>query len=146
MKNEYTLFENEPATEMELKDAESSLLAARNQQMDNMMENKNVSAISRPMESDIPEMDENAQTYEKKEIFADVTAYFHGDELAASVWIDKYALKNKEGKLVERTPDDMPASATATRWSPFPTASSSATATTPTPTAASCRWTRSRCS
>ena len=107
MKNEYILFENEPLTEMEQKDAESSLVAARNQQLENMMENKNLSAASRPVESDIPEMDENAQTYEKKEIFADVTAYFHGDELAASVWIDKYALKNREGKLVEHTPDDM---------------------------------------
>ena len=107
MKNEYTLFENEPLTEMEQKDAESSLLAARNQQMENMTENEQVSTPVFQFGSDIPEMDENAQTYEKKEIFADVTAYFHGDELAASVWIDKYALKNREGKLVEHTPDDM---------------------------------------
>ena len=107
MKNEYTLFENEPLTEMEQKNAESSLLAARNQQMENMTENEQVSTPVFQIGSDIPEMDENAQTYEKKEIFPDVTAYFHGDELAASVWIDKYALKNKEGKLVERTPDDM---------------------------------------
>lgn len=47
------------------------------------------------------------QTYEKEEILQDVIEYFHGDQLAASVWIDKYALKNREGKLVEHTPDDM---------------------------------------
>lgn len=50
---------------------------------------------------------EPAVTYEKEEIFQDVVDYFHGDQLAASVWVDKYALKNREGKLVERTPDDM---------------------------------------
>lgn len=58
--------------------------------------------------TDMPaEPDQPVQTYEKEEIFQDVVDYFHGDQLAASVWVDKYALKNREGKLVERTPDDM---------------------------------------
>lgn len=43
----------------------------------------------------------------KSEIFEGVLNYFNGDELAANVWIDKYALKNKEGDLMEKTPDDM---------------------------------------
>ena len=46
-------------------------------------------------------------TYTKEEIFQDVARYFGGDELAAGVWIDKYALKNADGQLVERTPEDM---------------------------------------
>ncbi|HNY62905.1 MAG TPA: adenosylcobalamin-dependent ribonucleoside-diphosphate reductase [Bacteroidales bacterium] len=46
-------------------------------------------------------------TYTKSEIFSEVVAYFNGDELAAGVWIDKYALKNDEGALLERTPDEM---------------------------------------
>lgn len=33
--------------------------------------------------------------------------YFGGDELAASVWIGKYALKNEKGEVVEETPDEM---------------------------------------
>ena len=33
--------------------------------------------------------------------------YFGGDELAASVWIGKYALKNEKGEVIEETPDDM---------------------------------------
>jgi ribonucleoside-diphosphate reductase alpha chain len=33
--------------------------------------------------------------------------YFSGDELAASVWKGKYALKNGEGEVVEQTPRDM---------------------------------------
>ncbi|NSW95247.1 MAG: adenosylcobalamin-dependent ribonucleoside-diphosphate reductase [Bacteroidales bacterium] len=33
--------------------------------------------------------------------------YFGGDELAARVWANKYALKDSFGNLYERTPDDM---------------------------------------
>jgi ribonucleoside-diphosphate reductase alpha chain len=34
-------------------------------------------------------------------------AYFDGDELAATTWLNKYAMKNKQGAYVESTPDDM---------------------------------------
>ncbi len=34
-------------------------------------------------------------------------AYFKGDELAAKVWVTKYALKDPQGRLYEKTPDDM---------------------------------------
>ena len=34
-------------------------------------------------------------------------AYFGGDELAARVWVTKYALKDSFGNLFEKTPDDM---------------------------------------
>ena len=33
--------------------------------------------------------------------------YFNGDELASNVWLTKYALKDKSGKVLEQTPDDM---------------------------------------
>ncbi len=33
--------------------------------------------------------------------------YFGGDQLAARVWLSKYALKDSDGNLYERTPDDM---------------------------------------
>ena len=36
-----------------------------------------------------------------------VLDYFKGDDLAASTWINKYALKNEEGEIIEETPDDM---------------------------------------
>lgn len=45
--------------------------------------------------------------YTKQEIFQDNVKYFGGDELAAGVWIDKYALKDKNGNILERTPVDM---------------------------------------
>lgn len=33
--------------------------------------------------------------------------YFKGDELAARVWVNKYALKDSFGNIYEKTPDDM---------------------------------------
>ena len=33
--------------------------------------------------------------------------YFNGDELAATTWMNKYAMKNEDGQFVEQTPDDM---------------------------------------
>ncbi len=33
--------------------------------------------------------------------------YFQGDELAAKVWVTKYALKDSEGNIYEKTPEDM---------------------------------------
>jgi len=33
--------------------------------------------------------------------------YFEGDELAARVWVNKYALKDSFGNIYEQTPDDM---------------------------------------
>lgn len=43
----------------------------------------------------------------KEDILQDCIDYFNGDEMAANVWIDKYALKMKQAGIVERTPDDM---------------------------------------
>jgi ribonucleoside-diphosphate reductase alpha chain len=47
------------------------------------------------------------KTYTNEEAFASSLAYFKGDELAARVWVNKYALKDSYGKLYERNPDDM---------------------------------------
>ncbi len=33
--------------------------------------------------------------------------YFNGDELASQVWVNKYALKDSDGNLYEKTPSDM---------------------------------------
>lgn len=41
------------------------------------------------------------------EISKELLEYFNGDELAASVWKSKYALRDKEGNFLEKTPDDM---------------------------------------
>ena len=46
-------------------------------------------------------------TYNFDEAFKASTEYFGGDELAAKVWVSKYALKDSYGNLYELTPDDM---------------------------------------
>ncbi|MBD0824011.1 adenosylcobalamin-dependent ribonucleoside-diphosphate reductase [Aestuariibaculum marinum] len=46
-------------------------------------------------------------TYTQDEAFEASKIYFKGDDLAARVWINKYALKDSEGNLYEKTPNDM---------------------------------------
>ena len=47
------------------------------------------------------------QTYTFDESFKASIDYFNGDELAAKVWVNKYAVKDSFGHIFERTPDDM---------------------------------------
>ncbi|MEL6852926.1 MAG: adenosylcobalamin-dependent ribonucleoside-diphosphate reductase, partial [Bacteroidota bacterium] len=47
------------------------------------------------------------QSYSFEEVLALAKDYFHGDELAANVWLNKYALKDSFGNIYDRTPDDM---------------------------------------
>ena len=47
------------------------------------------------------------KTYSFKTALKAATEYFKGDELAANVWINKYALKDSAGNLYEKTPNDM---------------------------------------
>ena len=50
---------------------------------------------------------ENLKTYTHEEAFAASLAYFDGDELAARVWVTKYAMKDSFGKIYEKCPEDM---------------------------------------
>lgn len=45
--------------------------------------------------------------YTYDEVFEASKEYFNGDELAAKVFVDKYALQNKLGEYLELTPRDM---------------------------------------
>ncbi|TXB65147.1 adenosylcobalamin-dependent ribonucleoside-diphosphate reductase [Vicingus serpentipes] len=47
------------------------------------------------------------KTYSFDEALIEATKYFKGDELAANVWINKYALKDSEGNIYESNPDQM---------------------------------------
>ncbi|MCK4852800.1 MAG: adenosylcobalamin-dependent ribonucleoside-diphosphate reductase [Bacteroidales bacterium] len=51
--------------------------------------------------------DQVSKTYTFKEVTEASKKYFKGDELAATVWANKYALKDSQGKIYEQTPDDM---------------------------------------
>ena len=42
-----------------------------------------------------------------EEIEQEAIRYFKGDDLAARVWINKYSLKDSQGNIYERSPDDM---------------------------------------
>ncbi|RMD68355.1 MAG: ribonucleoside-diphosphate reductase, adenosylcobalamin-dependent, partial [Bacteroidetes bacterium] len=47
------------------------------------------------------------RVYTYEEVLKASIEYFNGDELAANVWVNKYALKDSEGRIYELTPDDM---------------------------------------
>jgi ribonucleoside-diphosphate reductase alpha chain len=46
-------------------------------------------------------------TYTQEEAFEAALNYFKGDDLAARVWLNKYALKDSDGHIYEKTPNDM---------------------------------------
>jgi ribonucleoside-diphosphate reductase alpha chain len=58
-------------------------------------------------EVDLKTAVEGKKTYTHEEAFQSALKYFQGDELAARVWVNKYALKDSKGNLYELTPDDM---------------------------------------
>ena len=45
--------------------------------------------------------------YSQEEAYQATLSYFNGDDLAARVWINKYALKDSFGNIYEKNPDDM---------------------------------------
>ena len=50
---------------------------------------------------------EKPQTYSFEEAYQASLAYFDGDELAARVWVNKYAMKDSFGNIYECSPADM---------------------------------------
>ena len=67
-------------------------------------ENKNTAAPkSKPAATAAPAA---AKQYTPQEIMASSVEYFHGDELAANVWMNKYALRDGD-KIYELNPDMM---------------------------------------
>lgn len=47
------------------------------------------------------------KTYTHQEVFESSLKYFEGDELAASTWINKYAIKDTAGNYFELSPENM---------------------------------------
>lgn len=47
------------------------------------------------------------QIFSDDEAFNESLKYFKGDDLAARVWVNKYALKDSNGNVYERSPNDM---------------------------------------
>lgn len=55
----------------------------------------------------IKTLDHTPITYTQEEAFEASVEYFKGDDLAARVWVNKYALKDSDGNIYEKTPNDM---------------------------------------
>lgn len=49
----------------------------------------------------------STQTYTYEEVLKSCLEYFNNDELAATTWINKYAIKDKSGNFLEQNPNDM---------------------------------------
>lgn len=49
----------------------------------------------------------DTMVYSYEEAYQSSLAYFEGDESAARVWVDKYAMKDSSGNIYEKNPDDM---------------------------------------
>lgn len=47
------------------------------------------------------------KVYSYEEAFEESLRYFQGDELAARVWVNKYAVKDSFGNIYEKSPEDM---------------------------------------
>ena len=52
-------------------------------------------------------VEELKKIYTNEEAYEAALKYFKGDELAARVWVNKYALKDSDGNIYELNPDDM---------------------------------------
>lgn len=60
------------------------------------------------IQKEITEVEKKAaKTYSHEEVIEASRKYFKGDNLAAVVWANKYALKDSFGNLYEKSPDDM---------------------------------------
>ena len=47
------------------------------------------------------------KVYTNEEAFNATLEYFKGDELAARVWVNKYAVKDSFGTIYEKSPEQM---------------------------------------
>ncbi len=52
-------------------------------------------------------MEPTKKTFSHDEAYAASLQYFKGDELAARVWVNKYAMKDSFGNIFEKSPEDM---------------------------------------
>ena len=56
---------------------------------------------------DISTRTNKQKTYSYEQVLKAAVSYFNGDELAATTWMNKYAMKDTSGEFVELSPNDM---------------------------------------
>lgn len=76
-------------------------------QADELVARKNQKQVKSSTTSGNDEKTDQVKTYAYEDVIKASKEYFNGDELAATVWANKYALKDSYGKIYERTPDEM---------------------------------------
>ena len=59
------------------------------------------------IKSEVEMKQKEYKKYSAEEVKEATIKYFGGDQLAADVWMNKYALKDSDGSIFELTPDDM---------------------------------------
>ena len=52
-------------------------------------------------------MSSTVKKFKFEEVLSSSIQYFNGDDMAATTWINKYAVKTKDGFFLEKTPNDM---------------------------------------
>ena len=55
----------------------------------------------------LSEEESSQKKFSYDEVLEASVKYFHGDELAATTWMNKYAMKTRDGFYLEKTPDEM---------------------------------------
>ena len=69
---------------------------------------KNIEKKENVLENNLQDMEQKVyKKYSVEEVKEATIKYFGGDQLAADVWMNKYALKDSDGNIFELTPDDM---------------------------------------
>lgn len=63
--------------------------------------------MSKLKDSVAPKKSVKEETFTYDEVLSKALDYFNGDELAATTWMNKYAMRNKSGEFLETTPNDM---------------------------------------
>jgi len=72
-----------------------------------IMKDKEINAEELTIEMARSKTQKKQGTYTFDQAYKASLDYFKGDELAARVWVTKYALKDSQGNIYELTPDDM---------------------------------------
>lgn len=77
--------------------------------MDELVSKKNSGVVVNKAKDEKNSVDPapELKKYSFEQVLEATRKYFNGDELAATVWINKYALKDSLGKIYELSPDDM---------------------------------------
>ena len=96
-------FENDKVSEKE-SDEKNVDYADKSEVIEEQITNDNTNTIGN---NDKTMEQKEYKKYSVAEVKEATIKYFDGDQLAADVWMNKYALKDSDGNIFELTPDDM---------------------------------------